>query len=106
MMAQWKVIEGFDYEVSNKGQVRNLHTGHVLKPYDNGHGYKKVSLRKDGRTHRLYVHRLVGMAFVSGYKSDLTINHIDAQRDNNVWTNLEWIPLAENVRLAHVKHVG
>ena len=104
-MAQWQLIDGFDYEVSDLGQVRNLHTGHVLKPYDNCTGYKKVSLRKDGKTHRLYVHRLVAMAFVEGYSEENnTVDHIDACRSNNTAGNLQWMTLEDNVKKAHQQH--
>ena len=104
MNTQWQVVEGFDYEVSNKGQVRNLHTGHILKPYDNCTGYKKVSLRKDGKTHRVYVHRLVAMAFVDGYEEGLTVDHIDACRSNNTADNLQWMTLEDNVKKARQQH--
>ena len=36
----WQAIEDFpNYEVSNDGDVRNIKTGNILKPFNNGIGY-------------------------------------------------------------------
>ena len=101
---EWKKVEGFNYWVSNTGLVKN-NSGKILKPYDNGHGYKKVSLCKNGKVYRLYVHRLVGFAFVNGFENGLTIDHLDKNRSNNNWYNLEWVTLEENVKRSHVKNI-
>lgn len=46
----WKPIADYVglYEVSNKGRVRNLKTGRILKPGNNGRGYLFVGLYKNG----------------------------------------------------------
>lgn len=57
----WKPIADFVglYEVSSKGRVRNLKTGRILKPSNNGLGYLFVGLYKNGAEKKHYIHRLV-----------------------------------------------
>ena len=70
---QWKAIVGYNgYEVSNKGNVRNLNwnrTGQVRVMNLNQNpitGYVQVGLynKSDRKTDTRYVHRLVAEAFV------------------------------------------
>ena len=99
-MTTWKKIDGFEYFVSNDGQVKNSR-GKILSPYDNGNGYLKIKLYKNGKAHRFFVHRLVGLLFVNGYEKGLTIDHLDFNRQNNDASNLEWTTLEENIRRMH-----
>lgn len=62
-------------------------------------GYLRVSIKgKD-----MYVHRLVMLAFYG--KSDLTVDHIDGNKENNNLNNLEYVTQAENVKRFHDKKV-
>lgn len=45
---------------------------------------------------RYFVHRLVAFYFVPGYQEDLVVNHIDGDKSNNLFTNLEWVTRSEN----------
>lgn len=64
-MEEWTAIEDFpDYEVSNRGRIRNASSGRVLGTYDNGHGVTQVVMRRGGRAHARAVHRLVASAFL------------------------------------------
>jgi len=75
-----------------------------LKPWLGKNGYLYVS-RQDGRENiKALVHRLVAMAWVTGYSDGLSVNHIDGNKLNNCASNLEWITLAENT--AHQWQIG
>lgn len=96
----WKDIPNYPYQVSNLGRVKSLsfydtnghlHTERLIKPQKVGSGYLKVVLKKNGIGKPFYVHRLVGMMFVNGYKDGLQINHKDEDKTNNISSNLEWI---------------
>lgn len=63
------------------------------------HGYLEVAASQGGKRIKHLVHRLIGMAFVSGYDPVLTINHIDGNKLNNSVNNLEWVSLAKNTQL-------
>jgi hypothetical protein len=90
----WKAIDGFEglYEISNLGRVKSLRSGRMMKPYDNGKGYQKVELSKDGKVERFYIHRLVAMAFIPNSRPliDTLVNHKDENPGNNRVENLEW----------------
>lgn len=71
-------------------------------------GYNTVSLsledsKKGGEYY--YVHALVAKYFVPG-KSDIRnqVNHIDADKRNNYYLNLEWVSPRENT--AHARAMG
>lgn len=61
-------------------------------------GYHEVYAMKGGKRVHHLVHRLVGIAYVPGYRPDLTINHIDGNKLNNHPDNLEWVSLARNTQ--------
>lgn len=82
---KWAGIREFPgYAVSNLGRVKNTRTHTVLTPRDNSYGYSRVALRKDGKTHEVYVHKLVAQAFISGWKPGIRIRHQHDNNDNRV----------------------
>lgn len=96
-MEQWKVIEGFEnYMVSNTGKIKNIQEKEV-KPADNGRGYKKVRLYKNGKYHKKYIHRLVAIHFIENPHNKPCVNHIDNNPSNNRVENLEWCTHKENM---------
>lgn len=92
------VIEFEDYEISNLGTLRNKY-GKILKPTITG-GYHRAFLRKNGKTHYRYYHRLVYQAF-NGSLNKLEINHKDLDKSNNNLTNLEAVTHSENMKHAY-----
>jgi hypothetical protein len=86
------------YAISNCGNVLNLNTNKILKPYHSGSGpYLKVKLTKDGEQFQLYIHRLVLTAFVRPPRGAEEGDHIDCNpKRNSVW-NLRWLKPHENV---------
>ncbi|MRN38568.1 HNH endonuclease [Neisseria sp. N95_16] len=90
--------------MSNLGKIRNS-KGKVLKTYTNNSGYACVKLASKRRRHCL-VHRLVAEAFVVNPDPNKynVVNHLDANRLNNVSSNLEWCSTKQN--LAHARALG
>ena len=105
----WNPIENYEdlYEISNFGRVRSLdrivvygeskgsyHTrkGQILKGTLSS-GYETVSL--SGKTHSIHV--LVAKHFVKGYKEGYVVNHIDYNKINNFYKNLEWVSIKDNI---------
>lgn len=96
-MEQWKTIDEMpNYEVSNLGSVRRIKTGNLLSQ-QNSNGYRTVTLWNCGKEKRLYVHRLVAIAFLDRCESKTEINHKDGNRANNCLDNLEWVTPSENI---------
>jgi len=91
-------IKGFsNYEVSNKGEVRNITTGNVLKPRKHTGGYLNVYIKNDkGNYQNQYIHRLVALEFVASDVNCPEVDHIDQDKTNNHYTNLRWVNRSQN----------
>lgn len=94
---EWRKIpiEGMDnYEVSNFGRVKTLRFkgGKVLTPKRfHQKGYPIARIREDGKTEKaFFIHRLVALAFIPNPKDYPQVNHIDCDKTNNHFSNLEW----------------
>lgn len=86
------------YQIFEDGTVIGAR-GKELKTDINSVGYKRVSLCRDGKVLRMFVHRLVALHFLEKPDGDgWCVNHIDGDRLNNHASNLEWVSLSENVK--------
>ena len=109
----WKDIVGYEglYQVSNLGRVKSLNyrrskKEEVRKLRTNCFGYLQVKLWKNGEWKMWSVHRLVALHFVDGWFEGAVVNHIDEDKQNNVWTNLEFVTQEYNVQYSTPKRVG
>lgn len=84
-----------NYSVSNLGNVKNIKRDTLLKPRLL-RDYKRVSLSINGKPYDKRIHRLVAEAFIPNPDNKPQINHIDGDRGNNHYTNLEWCTNSEN----------
>jgi hypothetical protein len=92
----WMKIDGYEnYEVSSFGNVKNLKTGRILKPYNRG-GYYCVGLCKNSKLLTFNIHRLVAKTFIPNPENKQQVNHKDKNSLNNNLENLEWCSNKEN----------
>lgn len=106
MKEEWKDIEGYEglYQVSNLGNVKSLckkrkgttNTSDMILKLCNKDGYSVVNLWKNKKKKTIKVHRLVANAFIPNYQNKPYINHINAIRNDNRTSNLEWCTQKEN----------
>ena len=118
----WKDVLGYEgiYQVSNDGRVRSLDRvkkiksrnqhgeylasrqlrGVELKHQIDVDGYYRVLLFDNAGKKRFRpIHRLVAEAFVSGDTS-LVVDHVDGNKTNNHYSNLEFVTVKENTNRA------
>lgn len=101
MKEEWRPVVGFPgYFVSNLGSVISERSGkpHVLAQNTGRKGYKYVYLRRDNKTHGLFVHRLVLGSFLGPCPKGRQCDHINAIRSDNRLENLRWVTQSENMR--------
>lgn len=95
-------IPGYEgsYLISEDGQVWNKKTGAAMHGNVNSHGYKVVSLTKDGCKKDCKLHRLLALTFIPNPNDYECVNHIDGNKLNNSLDNLEWCTKGHNNRHA------
>ena len=119
---EWRPIKGYEgfYEVSNLGRVRScdrrekhsdghlrMRYGKMLHSSIQDRGYAHVILHQNGNRKTHAIHRLVATAFIPNPENRTTVNHIDGNKQNNNFQNLEWVSPKQNtvhaVKLGLVK---
>jgi len=71
--------------------------GKILKSLlDKSNGYYSVRLSRNGKTKKLYIHTLLGKAFIPNPENKRCINHINGDKTDNRLSNLEWVTHWEN----------
>ena len=109
---EWKQVPGWSkYEVNKYGDLRNLKTKKLLKKIDNNRGYWIYSCCKDEdnrpkRTHVLSAHRAVALAWIPNPNNYPIVNHIDENKRNNYYKNLEWCTYSYNNTYNGIKERG
>lgn len=112
MIEQWAQIPGFPgYEVSDAGRVKSLprpvlkynpkvnavithqRAGRVMRAA-RSRGYPRVNLCIAGKPQKVYVHRLVMLAFVG--PSVMDVRHLNGKRDDPRLCNLAYGTPSEN----------
>lgn len=106
----WKDISGYEgfYQVSNLGRIKSLERyvqkngfktkkkSKIKSCYVTNMGYLRVELSKNKNNRKFLVHRLVAETFIPNNNTELQVNHIDGNKQNNNINNLEWITPTEN----------
>lgn len=103
-MEKWIKVKGYEtaYEVSNHGNVKSIKHNIILKGRDDGRGYLKVALYKNGIAKNFRIHRLVLQHFsINDDKAKIYVNHKDLDKSNNTLENLEWCTAKENMLHSH-----
>lgn len=116
MAEEWKDIKGYEgkYQISNLGRVRSLPfqfiksdgrkislRGKLMLSFDNGRGYQAIFLNNKGKRKLHKIARLVATAFVPNPENKPEVDHIDANRANDIPSNLRWVTHKENCNHPH-----
>ena len=84
------------YKISEDGRVFNKKGDKELSYVLNHKGYKRVELYYEGKRRKYFIHRLVAMLYVENPSNKNQVNHINGDKLNNSYTNLEWVTNREN----------
>lgn len=92
-----KEIKGLVYKIGNHGTIIGPQRGEVKQRYSKD-GYRVVTVGAlNQQRSQAFVHRLVAELFVDNLEGKEEVNHKDFNRENNHYTNLEWVTHQENI---------
>ena len=97
----WLLVNGFDYQISDCGLVWSNKTNRILKPGIDSQGYAFVILRKNNKSHRKSVSRLVAAAFIGEIDQGVIVDHINSDKLDNRAENLRIVSHSDNIKFAH-----
>lgn len=87
-------VNKYQYVISNYGRVFKYINNEEKKIHYDKDGYKKTSIRvtQNGisKHTNIFIHRLVAYTFIKKPKDCNVVNHIDGNKTNNYYKNLEW----------------
>ena len=96
----WRDIVNYDglYQISNCGRIKSFQRKkpRIMKPAIDSGGYMNIRLSKDGTAKNHNMHVLVARAFVANPYSKPEVNHINGNKWDNHFDNLEWVTDSEN----------
>lgn len=89
------------YLVSYDGEIFRKDTKQKMASFVHLSGYRHSQLRNDqGKRKNVYIHRIVALAYLPRVEGKDNVNHIDGDKLNNKYTNLEWVNDSENQKHA------
>lgn len=92
----FKQIEGYEYEVSDQGEVRNMKTGRILKASINPDGYNMIVLCNKTKRTTKTIHRLVALTFLENPNQYPEVDHKNNIKTDNRVENLQWVSRSQN----------
>lgn len=105
---RWAPIIGYEglYEISDTGKVKSFQRNkeRILPPQLNIDKYFYIELSCYGVVKYHMISRLVAKAFIPNPENKPQVNHMDGNKQNNHWSNLEWCTQSENIQ--HAQRTG
>ena len=98
-------INGRSREITEHGNLLKVRGKGFTSPFKNKEGYLKESVKGvDGVIKKYSTHRLVYEAFHGVIPEGYTVDHIDCDKLNNHYSNLQLLTAEENAVKGNAKH--
>lgn len=93
-----KKIKDFDnYYITKDGKVFSIISNKYLKQYLGTNGYYQVDLRKNNKTYKLTIHRLLALTYIDNPNNLRDVDHINENKLDNRVENLQWVSHRDNL---------
>lgn len=90
-----KDFEGL-YQIDGNGIIWSNHYNKKMKPLLNETGYLCISLCKNKKRYKRFIHRLLAIQYIPNPDNLPEIDHIDRNKLNNDLSNLRWCDRTTN----------
>ena len=102
----WMPVKGYEgkYIVNRNGIIKSLYKRNLNQPMPqriDRAGYWTVRLSKENHDSTRYVHRIIAESFIVNPNNKCCVNHINGNKLDNTFENLEWVTQAENMQHAY-----
>jgi len=95
-----------NYSISNYGRILNHRTKKLMKSLKKKDEYEKIILIDDNKvSKKIFIHRIVAYKFISEYDNNKIINHLDENKQNNYYKNLEITTHKDNLGYSNNKKI-
>ena len=91
-MNEFEFIKGFEnlYKINRIGDIWSCWYNKIMTPQLTQDGYLIVSLKKEGKRYKGFIHRLLALQYLENTENLPQIDHIDRNKQNNNLDNLRW----------------
>ena len=100
----WTRVNGYpNYMVSPEGNIMStFYQGkdrcRMIKPFVTHNGYHRVLLYNENGSRKIFVQRIVADIYCKKNNENMQVNHINGNKKDNHYSNLEWVTNSENIR--------
>lgn len=86
-----------EFDISEEGIITNISTKKVRMQTIDQTGYYVLSIRRNGKSSKYYIHRLIAETYLPNPYNLKYIDHIDGNKLNNSLSNLRWCTQSQNL---------
>lgn len=98
----WRTIPRYpNYEINDNFDFRHKQKLKIKNFYLND-GYLKTNVHYLGKRYHPYLHQLIAWVFIPNPENKPELHHIDEDKLNNHWSNLQWVTRKEHKAISKI----